>query len=134
MIVRVKKSWRLFRASDPGLRFSERYQRRQREDGSRWRSPLNVVLGAVIALVSLSLGWAPGPGMLTFFLCLWLIAGELYPAARLMDRSEVGLRVVLRAFGRFWGRAPRGQRTAVAVGLIALGGLFLALVLRFFTG
>lgn len=44
-----------------------------------------MVGGLIIAVGSLLLGVLPGPGTLTFFLGLGMIAGEFRPVARLLD-------------------------------------------------
>ena len=73
----MKQSWRRFKGGEPGYRFQERYRRRQ-ESEHGWRDPSRlfyVVGGLVLALGSLLLGVLPGPGMLTFFLGVGMIAG-----------------------------------------------------------
>ena len=91
MIERTKESWRLFRASKPAHRFQDRYRRRQ-ESEHGWRDPRKlfyVLGGLIIALGSLVFGVLPGPGTLTFFLGLGMIAGELRPVARLARCSPI---------------------------------------------
>lgn len=98
MIERMKRSWRLFAGSRPGLRFRERYRLRQRR-GHRGFHPVrlaNLAGGAVLIAFSAVFGWLPVLGWGTVFLGLGMIAGEFYPAARLMDRMELGAR---RTFG-----------------------------------
>lgn len=56
----------------------------------------NLLGGAALIVVSAVFGWLPVLGWGTAFLGLGMIAGEFYPAARLMDRLEVGAR---RLFG-----------------------------------
>jgi Putative transmembrane protein (PGPGW) len=98
MMGRTKESWRRFEASKPGHRFQERYRRRQeREHG--WRDPgklFYLVGGLIIAVGSLLLGVLPGPGTLTFFMGLGMIAGEFRPVARLLDWAEVRVRKLAR--------------------------------------
>ncbi len=87
MIERTKESWRRFGASRPGHRFQDRYRRRQ-ESEHGWRDPRKLfyfVGGLTIAVGSLVFGVLPGPGTLTFFLGLGMIAGEFRPVARLLD-------------------------------------------------
>lgn len=101
MIERVKTSWRLFAASRPGLRFRERYRLRQSR-GHRGLHPVrlaNLLGGAALIAVSAVLGWLPILGWGTAVLGLSMIAGESYPAARLMDRLEVGARRLLGPAG-----------------------------------
>ncbi len=90
----MKDSWRRFKASKPGHRVQERYRRRQ-ESEQGWMDPSRlfyVVGGLIIAVGSVLLGVLPGPGTLTFFLGLGMIAGEFRPVARLLDWAEVRVR------------------------------------------
>ena len=105
MIGRTKESWRRFATSNPGHRFRDRYRYQQaRERG--WRDPRRlffVVGGLAVAAGSLAFGVLPGPGTLTFFVGLAMIAGEFYPVARLLDWSEVRTRRLSRWVGGVWG-------------------------------
>ena len=117
MIGRTKQSWRLFEASRPGHRFQERYRRQQASEGG-WRDPRRlffVVGGLLIAIVSLVAGVLPGPGTLTFFLGLGMIAGEFYPVARLLDWAEVKLRKAAQAGREVWADASPAGRTVIAL-------------------
>jgi hypothetical protein len=90
MIARMKQSWRRFKESKQGHRFQDRYRRQESEHG--WRDPSRlfyVVGGLVLAVGSLLLGVLPGPGMLTFFVGLGMIAGEFRPVARLARCSPI---------------------------------------------
>ena len=92
MIARTKQSWQEFKESKPGHRFQDRYRRRQ-ESEHGWKDSRRlfyVVGGLILAVGSLAFGILPGPGMLTFFLGVGMIAGEFSPVARLLDWSEVG--------------------------------------------
>ncbi len=87
MIERMKDSGRRFKASKPGHRFQDRYRHRQKSEQG-WLDPgklFYVVGGLIIAVGSALLGVLPGPGILTFFLGLGMIAGEFWPVARLLD-------------------------------------------------
>jgi hypothetical protein len=134
MIARTKQSRRLFQASRAGHRFQERYRRQQaREQG--WRDPRRlffVIGGLVIAVGSLAFGALPGPGTLTFFLVLAMIAGEFYPVARLLDWAEVGA----RKFGRWvrgtWRSSAAGKVLVSSVAAIcAAAVLYVAYLLLF---
>ena len=98
MIELIKKGWRPFAAARPGFRFRERYLARKRARGGRsvWSRAFAVAGGAALVLLSALFGWLPVLGWGTVVLGLGMIAGEFYPAARLMDRLEVGSR---RLFG-----------------------------------
>ena len=80
MIERMEGHWWQFKASKPGRRFQDRYRWRQRDRGSSLRRISSIVVGLVIAIASVFLGWAPGPGISTFLIGLWLVAGEPVPS------------------------------------------------------
>ncbi len=110
MIERMKESWRRFKASKPGYRFQDRYRRHQ-ESEHGWLDPrkfLYVVGGLVIALGSLLLGALPGPGTLTFFLGLGMIAGEFRPVARLLNWAEMRVRKLGRWIRDTWRSSATG--------------------------
>jgi hypothetical protein len=127
MIARTKRNWRRFGASEPGHRFQDRYRRRQ-ESEHGWLDPRRlfyVVGGLVLALGSLAFGLLPGPGMLTFFVGLGMIAGEFRLVARLLDWSEVRA----REFGR-WVRGIWRTSVAGKVLVVFVGSICFAVVLR----
>ncbi len=118
MIGRTKESWRRFEASKPGHRFQDRYRRRQ-ESEHGWLDPRRlfyVVGGLIIAVGSLLFGVLPGPGTLTFFLGLGMIAGEFRPVARLLDWAEVRIRKLSRWVRGTWRQSAAGK---VLVGSLA---------------
>ncbi len=96
MIKLIKKRWRLFASSRAGFRFRERYlaRKRARSGRSGWSRVFAVAGGAALVLLSALFGWLPVLGWGTVVLGLGMIAGEFYPAARLMDRLEVGSRAL----------------------------------------
>lgn len=124
MIGRLKGDWEEFRESKPGERFKERYRRRQQEPGHVVKRIVLVILGSVIALGSLFTAPLPGPGFATVFLGLAILAGELLPAARLLDWSEVRLRQLWRFIRGVW-RTGLPGKIAVIVVAAALAGTFL---------
>ena len=80
--------------------------------------------GLVIAVVSLVAGVLPGPGTLTFFLGLGMIAGEFYPVARLLDWAEVRLRSVGRTGREVWADAsPTGRAVIALILVVAVAAL-----------
>ena len=134
MIEWAKRNWREFKDSKPGERFKKRYYRNQQRGGGRFsvRRIANIVVGLAIAIVSLFFGWAPGPGTITFFIGMGLVAGELLPVARLLDWAEVRL----RRFGRFvwkvWRSSLLGKVAVVGVAaLIAAAVAYVAYRLLF---
>lgn len=121
MIERVKESWRRFKASEPGYRFQESYRRRQQSEGGGFgvRRVFNIALGSLLVVGSAFLGWLPGPGILTFFLGLALIAGEFAPIARLLDWSEVRLRKLARPAKKVWDRSSPARKAVIVVVIAA---------------
>src|SRR5829696_2770965 len=136
MIARMKQSWRRFKGGEPGYRFQERYRRRQ-ESEHGWRDPRRlfyVLGGLVLALGSLLLGVLPGPGMLTFFLGVGMIAGEFGPVARLLDWAEVWARVVGKRVGGIWRSSAAGKILVVSVGTILVAAVLYVAYLLLFAG
>jgi Putative transmembrane protein (PGPGW) len=136
MIVRTKQSWRRFRASEPGERFQDRYRRRQ-ESEHGWKDPRRlfyVVGGLILAVGSLAFGVLPGPGMLTFFVGVGMIAGEFRPVARLLDWSEVRAREFGRWVGGIWRSSLAGKVLVVFLGAICLAAVLYVAYLLLFAG
>jgi hypothetical protein len=130
MIELVKERWRLFAGGGrPGSRFRERYlaRKRARRSGGRpgWSRAFAVAGGAALVVLSALFGWLPILGWGTVVLGLGMIAGEFYPAARLMDRLEVGSRRLLGPLvGALVGLPAWARLCASVAG--ALAGLALA--------
>ena len=127
MIELIKKRWRPFAAARPGFRFRERYlaRKRARRGRSGWSRVFAVAGGAALVLLSALFGWLPVLGWGTVVLGLGMIAGEFYPAARLMDRLEVGSRRLFRPLvGAFVGLPAWARLCASVAG--ALAGFALA--------
>ncbi len=108
MIGRMKTSWRVFAAGRPGFRFRERYRLRRghRPGGFDLVSLSHVLGGAALIVLSALFGWLPVLGWGTAVLGLGMIAGEFYPAARLMDWLEVRARRLLGPLGRAFAKLP----------------------------
>jgi hypothetical protein len=121
MIERIRTSWRIFASARPGLRFRERY--RLRQSWGRGRSAfhparlLPVAGGAVLVALSALFGWLPILGLGTVALGLALIAGELFPVARLMDRLEVEARILFKPLGKKLARLPAWAQLSVSLGI-----------------
>src|ERR671910_3224730 len=134
MIARTKQSWQRFRASKPGQRFQDRYRRRQQSEHG-WKDPRRlfyVLGGLILAAGSLAFGVLPGPGMLTFFVGVGMIAGEFGPVARLLDRAEVRARELGRWVGGVWRSSAGGKVLVISVAAICVGAvLFVAYLLLF---
>ena len=132
MIGKFKKDWREFREGKPGERFKDRYNRRQQAPGHAAKRILLVLLGSVIALGSLFTAPLPGPGFVTVFLGLAILAGEFLPAARFLDWSEVRLRQLWRITLNVWRTGPLGKATVVVVAaILAAAVLYVAYRLLF---
>jgi hypothetical protein len=127
MIELIKKRWRLFAAGRPGFRFRERYLARKRARSGRpgWSRLVPVVGGAALVVLSALFGWLPVLGWGTAALGLGMIAGEFYPAARLMDRLEVGSRRLCRPLVGVFVRLPAWARLCASLAG-ALAGFALA--------
>jgi hypothetical protein len=119
------EEWRRFLGqSAPGRRFRDRYCRRQQ--AGRDRSTLGracyVAFGIAIAIGSLVLAPFPGPGWVTFFVGLGMIAGEVLHVARFLDRAEVKLRKALRHAKGMWDNLALTGRVMITL-MITLGVL-----------
>jgi len=121
MIEHIKTSWRIFAGGRPGLRFKERYRLRQSRGRGRsgWHPARLSYLAGGTALIVLSalFGWLPVLGWGTAFLGLAMIAGELYPVARLMDRLEARARIVFGPLGKKHARLPAWTQLFVSLTL-----------------
>ncbi|CAN5754145.1 hypothetical protein BH18ACT11_BH18ACT11_07230 [soil metagenome] len=116
MIEQMQRHWREFTESKPGERFKDRYRRRRQNEQGHiiWRIFLTT-LGAVIALGSLILAPLPGPGWVTVFVGLMILAGELLPAARFLDWLEVWLRSLGRFVQQVWQASVLGKGVVILV-------------------
>ena len=136
MIARTKQSWQRFRASKPGQRFQDRYRRRQQSEHG-WKDPRRlfyVLGGLILAAGSLAFGVLPGPGMLTFFVGVGMIAGEFGPVARLLDRAEVRSRGFGRWVGGIWRSSAGGKVLVISVAAICVGAVLFVAYLLLFAG
>lgn len=132
MIGRLKGDWREFTESKPGERFKARYHRRQQEPGHFAKRVLLVILGSVIAVGSLFTAPLPGPGFATVFLGLAILAGEVLPAARLLDWSEVRLRQLWRFVQDVWQASLAGKVSLVVIGAMLVAGFLYVVYLLLF--
>ena len=125
-------NWEEFKESKPGERFKDRYRRRQQEPGHIVKRVVLVVLGSVLAVGSLLTAPLPGPGFATVFLGLAILAGELLPAARFLDWSEVRLRQLWEFVLGVWRTGPFGKVSVIFVAaFLATGFLYVAYRLLF---
>ena len=139
MIGRIKKDWRLFKASKPGYRFRDHYRRHRRRSRQRssrllrssqglfnFRKVLFIAVGGAIAITSIVLGPLPGPGLGTFLLGLVILASELRIVAHFLDWAEVKLKRPARRAKGAWASLPRRASILLGAGLW-LGGITLGL-------
>ncbi len=132
----ARESWQRFKRDRPGRRFQERYRRQQASEGG-WRDPRRlffVVGGLVIAVGSLVLGVLPGPGTLTFFLGLAMIAGEFYPVARLRDWAKVRVRKLARRVRGIWRSSTAGKVLVASVAAVCVAAVLYVAYLLLFGG
>lgn len=135
MIQSLKSHWEEFKESEPGQRFKDRYhRRRQDEEGHILKRVFLITLGAVIAVGSLALAPLPGPGWGTVFIGLMILGGELLPAARFLDWTEVELRKLGRIIERIWRASVWGKIAVVAVVTLLVGGFVYLAYWLFFSG
>ncbi len=117
----MRKHWREFQEDEPGRRFRDRYDRNQEKDRGRFDVGrlVNLTVGPVLVIVSVFFGWAPGPGMLTLFIGLGMVANEFRPAARFLDWGEVEVRRLWRVAEAVWSASSPGERGLIVLALTA---------------
>lgn len=132
MIGKLKGNWEEFKEGKPGERFKERYRRRQQAPGHIVRRIVLVILGSIIAVGSLFTAPLPGPGFATVFLGLAILAGEVLPAARFLDWSEVRLRQLWQFVLYVWRTGLPGKIAVIVVAaILAAAFLYVAYLLLF---
>ena len=129
MIGRLKGNWEEFRDSKPGDRFKDRYRRRQEQPGHIVTRVVLIIFGTILALSSLVLAPLPGPGFATVFLGLAILGGEVLPAARFLDWSEVRLRQLWQFVQDVWRTGLPGKISVVVATTILVGAFLFVLVL-----
>jgi hypothetical protein len=136
MIEAAKRHWREFKESKPGSRFQDRYYRRKQSGHGRFsfRRIFNIVAGSVLVVFSTFFGWVPGPGLVTFFLGLAMIAGELLPVARFLDWAEVRLRKLARFVADVWRESLLGKASVLTVAALCAAAIAYAIYRLFFAG
>jgi hypothetical protein len=116
----IAKDWRTLRDGTPGRRFYDFHHARNERRGEGWALEriVTLVLGTVLLLGGLAIGWLPGPGGVIGVLGAALLGAESLRVAKLMDRIELRLRdawrfVKHRVLGRPSTEGPRsGDRGA----------------------
>jgi hypothetical protein len=134
LIGKAQRSWWHFKKSKPGDRFQVRYYRRQQSAPGRLSTIFNIVVGSILVIFSAFFGWAPGPGLLTFFIGLALIGGEFLTIARFLDWSEVRLRKLAHLVGVVWRSSTIGKALIVLVALVLVVAFGYVIYSIFFGG
>lgn len=117
MVKSLKANWRALKASRPGRRFQDRYDRRKKSgQGSALGRILNLVLALLLFSIGIVLMVIPGPAILFFFVSGSLLATESRFVAAGLDALELKLRAGWRWARRHW-------RELTLAGKAALGGL-----------
>ncbi len=119
MFGRIRTSWQIFASGRPGLRFRERYRLLQSRGrgGLHPARLLHLAGGTVLIVLSAFFGWLPVLGWGTVVLGLAMIAGVFYPVARLMDRLEVGARILFKPLGNKLVRLPAWAQLSASLGI-----------------
>jgi|SRR5215210_959832 len=119
MIERIGKSWWLFASRRPGHRFRERYRlNKSRRCGHLDLVRLSYIIGGVVLIVMSALfGWLPVLGWGTAFVGLGMIAGEVYPIARLMDWLEVRGRRLFKPLGKIFISLPAWAQLSISLAI-----------------
>jgi uncharacterized protein (TIGR02611 family) len=108
----IQANWQALKASPPGRRFQDRYERHQRNRNRPlgWRRVLKLGTGLMVCAAGVVMMPAPGPGWLVFILGAGLISDEFLWVARVLDWAERTLRMLYRRVRLWWKR--RRQRRA----------------------
>jgi uncharacterized protein (TIGR02611 family) len=127
MIEKAKQNWREFKESEPGHRFQDRYERRQRES----HGPLdpgkviNILAGVIVAVLGVIFIPMPGPGSLIIALGVGLIGCEFQPVARFLDTAELRWRKLHKHAMQEWRQFPvlvRLLAVLIAFSIAVAGG------------
>ena len=109
MSERWREEWQAFRASAPGRRFRERYERAKCIARPMHERVARFLCGAVTVLVGLVLVPLPGPGWLIVGFGVTMLAQESRGIASACDSIELRFRVWVAAWRR-WREARRARR------------------------
>src|SRR5687767_8270473 len=102
----LREDWRRLKRGVPGRRFEEVYEARRRRRKGRASQVLWITLAGVLVAAGPVIGLIPGPGGIVVSLAgLALLARELRPVARFLDRSEPALRKAWERARRAWKRS-----------------------------
>lgn len=133
MLERFKSQWQALKASRPGHRFRDRYERHQRSHNAAkhfWRVVRVFAAAGFVAIGALFVV-IPGPAIVFFFVAGALLATDSLPMAKALDWCEVHLRKIGSKVRRVWRRLSLGARVAVATLGVALSATGTLLFYRF---
>ncbi|HTF88151.1 MAG TPA: PGPGW domain-containing protein [Planctomycetota bacterium] len=93
MFKNMRENWKQLKSADPGRRFQDLYETRQKKQRSKLARVFTLAIAVVLIIVGPIAGLIPGPGGIVIFAVgLALLAGESRIAARAIDRCEEKLR------------------------------------------
>lgn len=116
MFETTRDNLRQLKAGEPGRRFRDFYEyRQQRHPGISPARILTILLGGVLVIGGVAIGWLPGPGGFIAIFGLALLAQEVRPLAALLDWLEPKLRIIWNALVTIWQRMSMVSRVAVAM-------------------
>jgi hypothetical protein len=86
----LSQDWRRIWRGKPGRRFVEFHQARCKRRAGRWprERVVTLVVGTVLLVGGLAIGWLPGPGGFVAILGAALLGVEWLRIAELLDRAE----------------------------------------------
>jgi hypothetical protein len=96
MLAAMKDYLHRFRASRPGCRFQDHYERKRASRGGVAFRCAVVVGGVLLFLVGVFFLAVPGPGIPILLVGAALVAQQSRRTAELLDRAELGLRRMFR--------------------------------------
>lgn len=91
---RLRTEVQTLRDGNPGRRFQDYTDRRRERRGAGWSVSriMTFVVGVILVLVGLAIGWLPGPGGFLSVIGLAVLAQEVPIVAKFLDWAEVTLR------------------------------------------
>src|SRR5215203_3288022 len=122
----LKKEWKAFKASQPGKRFQERYEKSQEERKdqpwyARFAKPL---IALVLIAGGIVLCFIPGPGIPLLVIGAGLFADYSLVLAKGLDWTEVRLRKFFKWAKAWWKHASLLAREGVvAAGVLVAAAL-----------
>jgi hypothetical protein len=100
---KIKRSWSELAQATAGKRFEERYEQ-MRGRGTPASRALKAAAAVALIIAGLAMLFVPGPGSLAILAGGALIAEQSLTVARLLDRTEVGIRKIHASAVLAWRR------------------------------